>query len=257
MAPNQSGSAPLPVKIAWPDAEDGVGYVHQSMGRMTQRATREERIATALAPPPPSAAPMASSAMATPSGESTQATAATQIRMTYVPTPTHVFGLGARTGGTHEFGVTTRLWSRQRFGVQVEATRASETSEEAPGRVTSLEFAPGVIYMLRDHVTDSVWVRPYVGADVPIRRATFRLVSDDPTPVTDNSIGLRAFGGAELTFPGVPRLAVSADVGYLKADAPFPGFDAAYAAAGDMTESLSIGGMPAPATDGGLWVTVN
>ena len=146
--------------------------------------------------------------------------------MTYVPTPTHVFGLGARTGGMNEFGVTTRLWSRQRFGVQVEATRASETSDEAPGRVTSLEFAPGVIYMLRDHVTDSVWVRPYVGADVPIRRATFRLVSDDPTPVTDNSIGLRAFGGAELTFPGVPRLAVSADVGYLKADAPFPGFDA-------------------------------
>src|SRR5512145_3141691 len=40
------------VKIAWPDAEDGVGYVHQSVGSMAQRPTREERLAAAFQPPP-------------------------------------------------------------------------------------------------------------------------------------------------------------------------------------------------------------
>jgi Bacterial SH3 domain len=41
------------VKVAWPEAPDGVGYVHQSMGKIAQRATREERLAAAFASLPP------------------------------------------------------------------------------------------------------------------------------------------------------------------------------------------------------------
>jgi len=36
-----------------------------------------------------------------------------------------------------------------------------------------------------------------------------------------------------------------------------PAFDAAYSAAGDLTSGLSISGQPAPAQDGGVWVTIN
>ena len=41
------------VKVAWPEAPDGIGYVHQSMGKISQRATREERLAAAFASLPP------------------------------------------------------------------------------------------------------------------------------------------------------------------------------------------------------------
>ena len=52
-----------------------------------------------------------------------------------------------------------------------------------------------------------------------------RLGPDDPSSISDSSVGYRAFGGTEITFPSVPRMAFSVDVGYLHADAPFPGFD--------------------------------
>ena len=41
------------VKVTWPEAPDGIGYVHQSMGKIAQRATREERLAAAFASLPP------------------------------------------------------------------------------------------------------------------------------------------------------------------------------------------------------------
>jgi hypothetical protein len=38
-------------------------------------------------------------------------------------------------------------------------------------------------------------------------------------------VGFRAFGGAEVTFAGAPRVAVSADIGYRRFSTPFPGFE--------------------------------
>lgn len=212
------------VRIVWPDAEDGIGYVHETSGRLAQRASREERLAAALTPSPSSASTPGSAPAAVPLAEhSIDPMPAT--RTTYVAAPAHVLGLGGRFGTTQEFGVTTRLWSRQRFGVQVEALRSSETSTLAPGRVTTLEFAPGAIYQFRDHVTDNVWVRPYVGGAAAIRRASLKIVPDDSDPLRHTAVGLRTFGGTELTFPSMPRFAVSADLGYLWSDTPFFGFD--------------------------------
>ena len=37
-------------KVSWPDADDGVGYVHQSLGTLANRATRAERLASTVAP---------------------------------------------------------------------------------------------------------------------------------------------------------------------------------------------------------------
>jgi hypothetical protein len=214
------------VKVAWPEAEDGIGYVHQSMGKIAQRAPREERIAAAFAPSSTATPMPASAPQGAPAPLPLESTASMHTRTTYVPPPTHNVGIGARTGAMREFGITTRLWSFGKFGVQVDAMRWTETSDETAGRVTSVEFSPGGIYMLRDYVTDSVWLRPYVGGALAIRRATFRLAPEDPSSVSDSSLGYRAFGGAELTFPSVPRVAFSVDVGYLEADAPFPGFEA-------------------------------
>lgn len=216
------------VRVVWPDAEDGVGYVHERMGAMAQRPSREERLAAALTPSTTSAATRARSGGSAPPAPPPASTSDQfgTAGATYVVPPTHVVGFGGRMGRAPlDFGATARLWTYGRFGAQLEALRSAQTSIEAPGRVTTMEFAPSAIYMIRDHVTSSFWVRPYAGAGASLRRATFKLAPESVEPSTDGSLGWRAFGGAEVTFPNVPKFAVSADLGYLWADAPFAGFD--------------------------------
>jgi hypothetical protein len=43
--------------------------------------------------------------------------------------------------------------------------------------------------------------------------------------VSRNTFGLQAFGGGELTFAGVPRFALSVDLGYHWVRTPFAGVD--------------------------------
>lgn len=211
------------VRVSWPDAPDGVGFVHETMGTMTNRATREERLAAAVptaraTPGPATSAPGASMASVEP---------VPRTGATYVVAPTHIVGLGGRIGGPHaqDFGATARIWSRSRFGIQVEASRTALTSDVAPGRLTSVQFVPAAFYSLRDKVTDNFWLRPYLGAGAALRRSTLKLGPADVGPVTDNGFSIRTFGGAELTFPTVPRFAVSADAGYVWSETPFPGFE--------------------------------
>jgi hypothetical protein len=166
---------------------------------------------------PPSAVPAPSS-----DGDVSPST-----RATYIAPPTHLVGLGGRMGGAPlgELGATARVWSHSRLGVQVEASRSSVTSEVAPGRVTSFQLAPSVIYSFRDYVSDNVWVRPYVGGGATVYRSSLKLGTPDIDPVPDTTVGYRGFGGAEVTFPAVPRFAISADVGRLWMDTPYEGFD--------------------------------
>ena len=62
------------------------------------------------------------------------------------------------------FGATARAWRSDRLGIQLAFTRDAMTSDVAAGRVTSIRFEPGVVYALFDHVSDYVWIRPYVGS---------------------------------------------------------------------------------------------
>ena len=101
------------------------------------------------------------------------------------------------------------------------------TSGVAAGRVTSMQFEPGVVYALFDRVSDYVWIRPYVGSVVSFRQQTLSVAA--PLAVgtaSDNSVGFRVFGGGELTFASVPRFGLSADLGYRRVPTPFPGFEA-------------------------------
>jgi len=209
------------VKVAWPEAPDGIGYVHLSMGKLSQRATREERLAAAFAslpPPEPVAIPEAPSA-------SIDGSAST--RTIYVPPPTHVVGLGGQmSGATPGFGFTSRIWSRSRLGVQLDLSRSTLTSTASPERVHATQFAPSVIYSLPDYVSDNVWLRPYFGGGGAFTRS--KLSSGTPevsASVSDSTLGFRAFGGAEVTIPNVPRFAVSADMGYQWTKQPFEGFE--------------------------------
>jgi hypothetical protein len=214
------------VKVTWPDAQDGVGYVHQSMGLLTRHTTTQEKLAAAFPPAPPTTevAPTTNGAASTTEPGAVPMSA----RTTYVAPPTHFVGLGGRMTGTPlgGFGFTSRIWSRNRYGVQVDVSHATLTSTTTPERMTTLQFAPSFVYSLPDRVTEYVWVRPYLGVGGALNRSTLKSGTPEVTPsVSDNRFGYRAFGGTELTFPAVPRFAVSADLGYLWSESPFDGFE--------------------------------
>lgn len=209
------------LKVPWPGAPDGVGYVHVTMGRVGAP------VAPAAAPRTPARTPVRASA---PTQQPTMALQ-TPARPGDVvvrngqngPTISHVVGLGAQVGPMSSFGATARVWRANRLGVQIGVTRDSMTSDTTPGRVTSTQIEPALVYALLDAVHDYFWVRPYVGSGLSVRHQTF----NDPASLqsSSNGVGFRVFGGTELTFAGVTRFGLSVEAGYRHAPEPFPGFD--------------------------------
>jgi len=211
------------VKIAWPDAPDGVGYVHVTMGRVG---------------PPSADAPVRNVSPAV-SSTSAPVTATiplrgrTSVGEQVVPrgqlnTPaSHIFGVGGLVGSMSNVGATARAWRYNRLGIQFGFTRDALTSAGGAGRVTSMQFEPGVVYALFDHVSDYVWIRPYVGSAVSLRRQRLSIAAPVALESTaDNGVGFRVFGGSELTFASIPRFGLSADLGYRRFPTSFPGFEA-------------------------------
>jgi hypothetical protein len=140
---------------------------------------------------------------------------------------THIFGVGGLVGSMSSFGATARAWRTDHLGIQLAFTRDAMTSDVAAGRVTSIRFEPGVVYALFDHVSDYIWIRPYVGSALSVRHQTLKVSAPGGMkPASDNGIGFRVFGGSELTFAGVPRFGLSAELGYRRLPAPFPEFEA-------------------------------
>ncbi len=223
-------------RVDWPGVPEGVAYVHVTMGRLGP--ANDAASAAAVSPRTSSAPAPATSA---PEPTASAPTAATIPQATHRPgseriavrgelddTPvTHIFGVGGLVGSPSSFGATMRAWPSDRFGIQLAFTRDAMTSDVAAGRVTSMRLEPGVVFALFDHVSDYVWIRPYVGSVLSLRHQTFK----DSAPagqesVSDNGIGFRVFGGSELTFGGVPRFGLSAELGYRRFQTPFPGFEA-------------------------------
>ena len=168
------------VKVSWPRAEDGVGYVHVSMGSLGQSETGRP-VAAARSPQPTSEA-------ALPSSAAVRGPAATPQRVptpvVYLQAPGHLVGFGGRVGGSNVgFGASARAWSRNRFGVQFDLSRVAMAGLAPTERVTSMQFEPGVLYTLADHVADYIWVRPYAG-----------IRNDDQSPVVEQHDSRRGPG---------------------------------------------------------------
>lgn len=213
------------VKVSWPDAPDGIGYVHVTMGRIS----------------PSSVAAPASVGNASPHASSAPAPLTTSIPMrghTSIgeqvvprgllnPTPaSHIIGIGGLIGSTSNFGATARAWANNRLGIQFGFMRDAITSSSGAGRVTSMQFEPGVVYGLFDRVSDYVWIRPYVGSVVSLRRQTLNVAAPVAlAPTENNNVGLRVFGGSEFMFASIPRFGLSADLGYRRFQTSFPGFE--------------------------------
>jgi hypothetical protein len=210
------------VKVSWPRAEDGVGYVHVSMGSLGQSETGRS---VAAARSPMSEAASSNSAVvrgpaATPQGSPTP--------VVYMQAPGHLVGFGGRVGGSNVgFGASARAWSRDRkFGAQFDLTRVAMAGLAPTERVTSMQFEPGVLYTLADHVADYIWVRPYAGSGLTIGRRSLSSTIPGAAPIASQShVGVQAFGGTELTFASVPQFALSVDVAYRWGTMEFAGID--------------------------------
>ena len=216
------------VKISWPAAPDGVGYVHVSMGtfgnsslpasRPTARPTTTSITGQPAPEVPPAVAPGVQ-------GQRTGAVAQSSP-VSSVPIP-HLVGLGGRMGSsTLGSGASARGSVGRRFRVQLEASRYGLTSAVTQRRLTSVQFAPSLLYSLPDKVTDYVWVRPYVGSGVTVYRSTSSsATSAAGNSVADSRLGRQVFGGAEVALASVPRFTLSADFGYRWSQTPFDGFE--------------------------------
>lgn len=212
------------VKVAWPDAPEGIGYVHVTMGRLASSTTPPSTLATPSRPPANPGSGTPAMASAAPQRLPREQMAVSD-QATGAPI-SHMFGVGGRVGSTRSFGATVRAWRDDRIGFQFALTRDAMTSDLAAGRVTAMQIESGAVYSLFDHVSDYFWIRPYVGSGLTFHHQTLKVSSPDSLANTsDNGWGVRAFGGAELTFAAAQRFGLSVEFGYRHVPTPFPGFE--------------------------------
>ncbi len=208
------------VRIPWPEAEDGNGYLHVTWGTIDRGPAPS--LNRAMAPASQPAAPMTANASAE------QPISVRPTAITSSPSlPSHVIGIGGRlSNSAFGFAATVRAWSRGPLGLQFEVGRSTLTSSLAPERATSMQFAPSLVYALPDAVSNAVWLRPYVGAGASLYRSSLSTTSPTTAAsLSQTQLGFQSFGGAEVTFAAAPWIAISAELGYNWADAPFPGFE--------------------------------
>lgn len=214
------------VRVPWPDGRDGVGYLHVTWGTISRGRSPREDVATAASAPPqaPSLRPRPQQAAQTTGVPVGRPPVSSGVPApTVVSLPSHLVGLGGRLGTG--VAATGRAWSRGPLGVQLEFGRSTRTSTLTSDHLSTVQFAPSVIYSTPNVVTNALWIRPYLGTGLTIHRSTLNVLADVADAPTDKGVGYQAFGGAEFTFAGAPQLAVSADLRKHWASTPFDGFD--------------------------------
>lgn len=206
------------VEVPWPNTEAGVAFLHVSTGTIAPRAAAATLNGSeaAIAQIAAVAAAATAAASANGSGRGSQPVVMSQgaSQPTYVSLPSHHVGMGALMNASQpKFGATARTWWNRGLGVQFNVSRPELESADGQ-RLISTQFAPSVLYSLPDGVTNSVWLRPYVGAGPRFYRANM-----------ETGLGYEAFGGAEATLASIPQFALSVDMGYRWSRPSFNGFE--------------------------------
>jgi Bacterial SH3 domain len=231
------------VKVSWPTAPDGVGYVRMNVGSISRGAAAASARSALAASGTPAAAPRTTGAPAPRASEASRGTAPTtpipssrieQQPITRVSAPSpakvitppmHTLGFGARMGGsTFGLGASVRGWSRGRLGMQLDLSHYSMTSPIEIGTMSATQMGPSVLYSMHDRISDHLWMRPYIGAGADWAHATLSGVTPDFS-TSANTLGGKVFVGSEFMFANVPQFGLSLDVGYYHMPAPFVGFE--------------------------------
>src|SRR5262245_30461380 len=115
------------VRVAWPDAPEGVGYIHVTMGRMgamgaNPGVTRTPgQVSSAAAPRSATGAATASAPAPAATSQPARAAASQPVaaRRPLIRTPAeHSFGVGGLIGTMSTYGATTRMWPNNHLGIQ-------------------------------------------------------------------------------------------------------------------------------------------
>jgi hypothetical protein len=202
------------VKVSWPPAEDGIAYVHMSMGSLGRNQTSDASRPAVARSPQPAAEPPAATTVAIRGAVATPQPAPT--RVVYLQAPAHLVGFGGRMGGSSVgFGASARAWSRDRWGIQLDVSHLAVAGVAPTERVSAMQFEPGVLFSVADHVADYLWVRPYLGSGINVSRRSLSSTTPGAAPsISQNDTALQVFGGSELTLAGAPRFAMSIDLAY-------------------------------------------
>jgi hypothetical protein len=222
------------VSVPWPGAPNDEAFVHVSRGSLARGAT-PAGTASAGAPSiegegDPTIADDVSRVERTVLRQHRELEPVPQPMAVRGPTyalPLHTLGVGGLIGGRAPagFGVSGRAWITN-LGMQLNLSHYALESSLGPERLTSFQVEPSVLYSPGDYVSDSVWLRPYVGSGLSLRRQTRHAGTAIGMPSsTANAFGLQTFGGTEVTLAALPQFALSADAGYRWTRTEVPGFD--------------------------------
>jgi hypothetical protein len=226
------------VKVAWPAAADGVGYVRVSVGAVSNGTAASATASAAAAPNNPTTkggyVPPSQRVVTTPvvipaeAGQPAQSQTGNHLPVrTTSPSSsgtTHRFGIGALMGGpAFGLGVTTRGWSHKRLGVQFDLAHYNVSSPIDLGAMSSTEFGPSVLFSFNDRIADYTWLRPYIGAGMNFYKSS--LTSPLLGDMSDSRYGSQMFGGAELSFASAPQFAISTQLSYRWFSEPRQGYD--------------------------------
>ena len=211
------------VRVNWPSADDGIGYIHVSTGSVARNVMPPAQ-QTTVASNRPGTRPSANAAPASSAQRRPATPQPAPARNVFVTPMTHALGVGATMGSSPVgFGMSGRAWHRSNFGAQIDYSHYSTAAPISPDRVSSTQFEPSVMFHFRARVADYVWLRPYAGSGVSFGSETLTMA--EGTKVSESRFGVQAFGGAEVTFPGMSRFALSAGMSYRWTEAPFAGVD--------------------------------
>ena len=203
------------VRVTWPSAPEGIGFVHVSMGRVANARPPEE--VRAAAGDAVKAIPEKTAALAPATASSATVANRQALSRPRAATPVpHLLGIGGAMMAASPvgFGVTARAWRWNRLGLRLDLSRQSD-GISAGTRASSLQFEPSALVLLNDFITNYVWFRPYAGGGVGVRHQTFTTgLTGASTSTSDNSMGYQLFGGTEVTVANAPQLAISADLIY-------------------------------------------
>ena len=217
------------VKVVWPTAPDGVGYVRVSVGSVSNGTVAPlTNTATAKSAGVPPSQRVVTTPVIVPGDQTAQTQTGNRLPVrTTSPSSsgtTHRFGVGVLMGGpSFGLGVGARAWAHKRLGVQFDLAHYEVSSPIDLGSMSTTDFGPSVLFSFNDHVADYTWLRPFVGAGMNFYKSS--LTSPLLGDMSDSRYGSQMFGGTELSFASVPQFAVSTQLSYRWFNEPRQGYD--------------------------------
>ena len=143
----------------------------------------------------------------------------------FVTPPPHYIGIGGRVGAAGMgAGLSARGWRHQdHLGFQLTFSHTDHLSSFGTGELSATSIEPSVLYAFKDRVGDYIWLRPFVGSGLSVRRQSVNI--GGLVSATDTAFGVHSFAGTEFAVSAWPKFAVSTDLNYRWADDEIPGFD--------------------------------